>query len=199
VDRARVSRNRTALFTQKHQPMSPVSAMVSADLFPDISTHLNFFRGFEYDPTPEAEAMMSEMGGGGRLRWSKSNARQDRMLVNKDTKNGYAMAKSNQSNSVSISPLLSVKAWIWGNTSVVHRPGAVNPLRPASPNPPPPQSFSFLIAFSHVCEAYSFLHLQVDRGCHVSPVPLWSLHDRLPRGRSVYVSKPPIPTAIPSP
>ncbi|KAJ6113490.1 hypothetical protein N7523_006807 [Penicillium sp. IBT 18751x] len=55
-----------------------------------------------------------------------------------------------------------VKAWIWGNTaSVVHRLGAVNPVRPASPNPPPPHSFSYLIGFPPR-QPFTFLHLQAE-------------------------------------
>jgi hypothetical protein len=38
---------------------------VIKEVFPTLcspkNTNLNFFKGFEYDPTPEAEAMMSEI------------------------------------------------------------------------------------------------------------------------------------------
>jgi hypothetical protein len=87
---------------------------------------------------------------------------------------------------------LEHEPWIWGNRQGHRQNGAVNPLRATESHSTSnsDQSFSSLIGASlhpQHSEAFSFFHLQVVRGRHVSSVPLWCLDDRLRGGRLVYV------------
>lgn len=59
----------TALFAEKYQPVGDrVSILPASGRYRRRAAHLNFFRGFEYDPTADCDAIIGvEEQGGKRM------------------------------------------------------------------------------------------------------------------------------------
>ena len=100
-------------------------------------THLNFFNGFEYDPTPEAEAMIVDGRGGLQGGLIRKAHNDDRELATKK-KRGAPTGHATRAIVLLLSALEYYRR-VGGNRGsgeprLVHRPnGPVYPLRPPSP------------------------------------------------------------------